>query len=193
LRRRGCGKSAKTSSVCSEICGYERCDNPVYFSPALHISAGIRWETTSWIPTSQKTAGIRWVLRAGAKKARNRRTQHSPRGLLSLMEPCEDNKCRAWGNVTKKKFSLQPPSSHVAHEDLGEKWSWRNENADLHSPQGGAGPRHGPPLGPQHSNPCAAQPRPAAAGPPPGRPLSPDKKNSDRPVQQHSQPGHWGR
>ena len=29
-----------------------------YFSPALHISAGIRWETTSWIPTSQKTAGI---------------------------------------------------------------------------------------------------------------------------------------
>jgi hypothetical protein len=29
-----------------------------YFSPALHISAGIRWETTNWIPTSQKTAGI---------------------------------------------------------------------------------------------------------------------------------------
>ena len=29
-----------------------------YFSPALHISAGIRWENTSWIPTSQKTAGI---------------------------------------------------------------------------------------------------------------------------------------
>ena len=29
-----------------------------YFSLALHISAGIRWETTSWIPTSQKTAGI---------------------------------------------------------------------------------------------------------------------------------------
>ena len=25
-----------------------------YFSPALHMSAGIRWETTSWIPTSQK-------------------------------------------------------------------------------------------------------------------------------------------
>ena len=65
------------------------------------------------------------------------------------MEPWEDNKCRAWGNVTKKKFSLQPPSFHVAHEDLGEKWSWRNENADLHSPQGGAGTTHGPPLGPQ--------------------------------------------
>ena len=29
-----------------------------HFSPALHISAGICWETTSWIPTSQKTAGI---------------------------------------------------------------------------------------------------------------------------------------
>ena len=29
-----------------------------YFSPALHISAGIRWESTSWILTSQKTAGI---------------------------------------------------------------------------------------------------------------------------------------
>ena len=106
------------------------------------------------------------MLKAGAKKARNRQTQHSPRGLLSLMEPCEDNKCRAWGNVTKKKFSLQPPSSHVAHEDLGGKWSWRNENADLHSPQGGAGTTHGPPLGPQHWNPCAAHPRPAAAGPP---------------------------
>ena len=106
------------------------------------------------------------MLKAGAKKARNRQTQHSPRGLLSLMEPCEDNKCRAWGNVTKKKFSLQPPSSHVAHEDLGGKWSWRNENADLHSPQGGAGTTHGPPLGPQHLNPCAAHPRPAAAGPP---------------------------
>ena len=92
----------------------------------------------------------RWVLKAGAKKARNRQTQHSPRGLLSLMEPCEENKCRAWGNVTKKKFSLQPPSSHVAHEDLGGKWSWRNENADLHSPQGGAGTTHGPPLGPKH-------------------------------------------
>ena len=29
-----------------------------YFSLALHISAGICWETTSWIPTSQKTAGM---------------------------------------------------------------------------------------------------------------------------------------
>ena len=29
-----------------------------YFSPMLPISAGIRWETTSWILTSQETAGI---------------------------------------------------------------------------------------------------------------------------------------
>ena len=72
---------------------------------------------STWQHSIDQENVYRWVLKAWAKKARNRQTQHSPGGLLSLMEPCEDNKYRAWGNVTKKKFSLQPPSSHVAHED----------------------------------------------------------------------------
>ena len=70
------------------------------------------------------------------------------------------------GEHDQKRNQPPAPSSHVAHEDLGGKWSWRNGNTDLHSPQGGAGPRHVPPLGPQHWNTCMVYPCLAVTGPP---------------------------
>ena len=73
------------------------------------------------------------------------------------------------GERDQKKFSLQPPSSHVAHENLGGKWSWHNENADLHSPQGGLGLGMGPLWDPSIGTPARRAParrRPAPPWPP---------------------------
>ena len=134
----------------------------------------------------------RWVLKAGAKTARNRQTQHSPRGLLSLMEPCEDNKCRAWGNVTKKNSASSPPVLMWHMRIWGRSGAGAMKMLICTPPKGGLGLGMGPLWDPSIRTPVRRTParrRPA----PPGRPLSPDKKNSDRPVQQHSQPGHWGR